>query len=173
MAAAHMRRLLLLVFTGVFGLLAPLTGCTSSETSDGIVKIRINDRTFAMEVADDDASIERGLMGRTDIPEDEGMIFVWADSEPRRFWMKNCLTDIDLVFVDSMGRITAVHEMTKEPPRRGNESELAYERRLAGYDSGFPALIALEFRAGTIRELGLKPPQRLDLPMESLKARVR
>jgi hypothetical protein len=112
-------------------------------------------QAFQLEVAADPASRERGLMGRTAIAPRGGMLFVFPDDAPRVFWMRNCLVDIDLLFVDRSGRIVSVHPMRAEPPRRPLETEAQYLSRLRHYPSGGPVRFAIELRAGAAAALGL------------------
>ncbi len=44
---------------------------------------------------------EKGLMYRTELPEGSGMLFVFDADEPRYFWMKNTLIDLDIIFITS------------------------------------------------------------------------
>jgi uncharacterized membrane protein (UPF0127 family) len=129
--------------------------------------------TFSLELALDPASIARGLMDRTVIPANGGMLFVFADYDRRRFWMKNCVVDIDLLFLDEVGRVVAVHRMKVEPPQGATEDLGDYENRLAGYESARPARFAIELKAGTIDRLGLKTGDRVELDLRRLKRMAR
>jgi len=64
----------------------------------------------AVEVADDDARRERGLMFRRELPEGRGMLFVFGEEGEHAFWMKDTLIPLDMIFVDSAGRVTGVVE---------------------------------------------------------------
>ena len=64
----------------------------------------------------------RGLGGRTHIDPHGGMLFVFPFRTPTAFVMRDCPVPIDVAFLDSSGRVIAVHEMTPEPPRRAGES---------------------------------------------------
>jgi hypothetical protein len=124
-----------------------------------------------LELAADPAARERGLSGRTSIEPTGGMIFVFPDEAPRQFWMRDCLVDIDIAFLDGRGRIVAVHSMKREPPRRPGESEDQYLSRLRGYPSFAPARYAIELRAGSLvaRRLsvgGTVDLMRIALPRE-------
>ena len=46
-------------------------------------------KNFRVEVADNDKLRSLGFMGRIDIPEGTGMLFIWDDEAYRNFWMKN------------------------------------------------------------------------------------
>ncbi len=97
------------------------------------------------------------------------MLFVYRNSLRRSFWMKNCLVDIDLVFLDRRGRIVALHKMKVEPPRRKSESEGAYHRRLKSYPSRRRSQFAIELKAGSIDHLKLKRGKTIGLDFKKLK----
>ena len=118
---------------------------------------------YELELAADPETRERGLMGRTEIPARGGMIFAFPDDAPRAFWMKNCLTDIDIAFLDRRGVVVATHRMRAEPLRRPDETEPAYEARLRHYASRAPARFAVELRAGSLERLGLDPGDSVDV----------
>ncbi|MBX3374161.1 MAG: DUF192 domain-containing protein [Phycisphaeraceae bacterium] len=173
----HRRPALALLLAGALVLLAGAGtgGCATEADASGprVEIITVRGERFRMEVAADEAAIARGLMERADIPADGGMIFIFPDSALRSFWMKNCLVDIDIAFLDGQGRITALHAMKAEPPRGPGESEDAYSQRLRRYTSGLPAQFALEFRAGTIRRLELRLEERIELDLPRLKRLAR
>jgi hypothetical protein len=146
------------------------SGC--GETREG-ERVVINGETFWLEVSADEASRTRGLMYRESIPDDGGMLFIFPDSAVRPFWMGNCLVDIDIIFVDGGGRVTAVHRMQAETPRRSDESDIAYRRRLRDYSSVYPATFAIELKAGTLDRLRVRVEDRIDLDTDRLKALAR
>lgn len=60
------------------------------------------------QVADTPAKRERGLMFVTDLPEDQGMLFISEQDEEQVFWMKNTLIDLDMVFISGEKAVTSV-----------------------------------------------------------------
>jgi uncharacterized protein len=144
-----------------------LAGCR-----DDVRRVTIAGETFTMELAITEEETTRGMGGRDSFPEGGGMLFVFDRAEPRAFWMKDCLIDIDLIFVDSRGIVTAVHRMPAEPPQQPNEPMWQYERRLPLYRSHYPAQFAIELPAGSIDRLGVKPEDRVQMNLEGLKALV-
>ena len=132
-------------------------------------KVVIGAETFKLEIAADPKSRIRGLMERTKIDDHGGMLFVFRNSMRRSFWMKNCLVDIDLVFLDRRGGIVALHKMKVEPPRRKSESEGAYHRRLKRYPSHRRSQFAIELKAGSIDRLKLKRGKTIELDFKKLK----
>lgn len=129
--------------------------------------------TFRLEPALEEKTRARGLGGREKVEDHGGMLFVFRDARRRSFWMKDCLVDIDIMFIDDRGRITAVHKMKKQPPRGETESELTYQRRLKLYPSLRPVRFAIELKSGSIDRLKLKTGQTIVLDMPRLKKRAK
>ena len=129
----------------------------------------IGGEAWTLELAVTPEAIERGLMFRETIPPGTGMLFLFDRSRVHQFWMGNCLTDMDIIFLDGAGHITAVHEMTAEQPRRPEESDFEYRDRMPNYSSRFPVRAAIEFPPGTIKRLGLKSNQSSGLDMKALE----
>jgi len=159
--AHHMKRLLLLIV-----ILAG--GCSPSDPPEEVT-ISLGGEMWTMELAVTDREIQKGLMHRTSIDPGTGMIFIFPDSRVHSFWMAYCLTDMDLLYVDGTGRITATHAMKVEKPRGEGESERTYFDRMNGYSSIFPARLAIEVPAGTIETLGLSAGQSTGLDMGELE----
>lgn len=155
--------------TLILAMFCLLAGSCHSEPDDGLETVTIKDQTFSLEVAAEEEVRNRGLGGRESIPEHGGMIFVFPEPQILSFYMKDCLTDIDIIFVDSRGRITALHSMPKQPPRGANETENDYLLRLPTYSSGTRAVAAIELRAGWINKLDLHVQDQIALVIDRLK----
>lgn len=150
-----------------------IAGCDKPGTVPETVTVTIKDRQFTLKVSANDASRALGLGGVETIADDGGMIFIFPRAERQRFWMRNCLSDIDVIFLDGRGRITATHRMKAEAPRAADESESEYHARLKGYESNYPAQFAIELAPGTLDELGLQFEERIELDLDRLKAMAR
>lgn len=135
-----------------------------------VEKLTVAGTTFTVKLALDDASRQRGLGGVAELKPDEGMLFVFPDAQQRFFWMKDCLIDLDIAFIDPFGFVTATHTMRKEEPRRADEPVSAYEARLVRYRSLSPSQFALELAPGTFERLGIKRGSKLELDLPRLKA---
>jgi uncharacterized membrane protein (UPF0127 family) len=101
---------------------------------------------FSVEVAATPAEQMHGLMDRTSMPADHGMLFVFPSAEPRTFWMKDTLIPLDMLFFDEAHRLVTVH--ADVPPCKADPCPL--------YASNAPARYVLELNAGTAAKLGLR-----------------
>jgi len=66
--------------------------------------------TYHVEIADSPAAIDRGLMYRTAMAQDSGMLFVFESDANRYFWMKDTLIPLDLIYLSGDGRVVGVRE---------------------------------------------------------------
>lgn len=149
---------------------ASLSGCQRSQPTRGTEQVVIAGEQFQLEVARDDATRTKGLMERTEIASDGGMLFIFPTSQVRSFWMGYCLVDMDIMFLDPNGRVTAIHTMNIEEPREETETEVAYKARMAGYPSVYATQFAIELRAGSIQRLGVEVDDKIELDLARLKA---
>ena len=106
-----------------------------------VVELTIKASKLKAEVAADNTTRATGLMNRCSLKPDSGMIFVFAQSEPLAFWMKNCFIPLSIAYIDSKGVIVSIVDMKPQ-----DESS---------YPSGAPALFALEMKQGWFKERGI------------------
>src|SRR5205085_12566340 len=66
---------------------------------------------LATELALRPTEIYTGMMWRTNMPEGEGMLFVFADAAPRAFYMKNTYVPLSLAYIDTEGVIQEIHDL--------------------------------------------------------------
>lgn len=111
--------------------------------------------TVAVEVASTRAARERGLSGRERLAPDAGMLFVYADDRPRRFWMKDCWMALDLGFLRADGTIAAVHTLPAGAGRTGADVPAA--------TCPEPVRYVLETNAGWYAAHGLRPGHVVDV----------
>jgi len=149
-----------------------LAGCAEAPPP-GYERVTLDGRTFTLEIVADEETRMKGLGGRESIPEDGGMLFVFPDSIRRQFVMRDCLVDIDIIYLDAAARITAMHHMTVEEPRREGETDMQYELRLTRYPSRFDSQFVIELRGGTLESLDLEDGQEVDLDVKRLRSLAR
>ena len=66
---------------------------------------------LTVQVADTPSKIEKGLMFVGRLPENEGMLFVFARQVYGGFWMKNTFIPLSIAFLDADGRILKILDM--------------------------------------------------------------
>jgi uncharacterized membrane protein (UPF0127 family) len=120
--------------------LEPLTVTTSS-----------GEHRFMVEIADDEAERQRGLMFRDPLPDDRGMLFQFPDVAERGFWMRNTPSSLDIIYIDPRGRIVSIAKNTTP-----NSDEII--------PSNGPASGVLELRGGRADEIGAKPGDKVRHP---------
>lgn len=139
-------------------LIGVLPGCSggsaaasaSTETKAATIAVTVKSangaHAFRVETAKTEEQQQRGLMYRTDIPRDGGMLFApYPPSGPPReasFWMKNTPSPLDIIFIRADGSIAHIAENTtpfSETP----------------IPSGEPVAAVLELRGGRAAELGI------------------
>ncbi|MFZ4574336.1 MAG: DUF192 domain-containing protein [Phycisphaerales bacterium] len=182
--------LMLGVFLVLAICLASVSGC-DEKADDGpkTADVKLDGKSFKLDLALEDQTRFRGLSGRAEIPADGGMLFVFPDSavQQHSFVMRDCPVDIDIIYLDKTGRIVAMHEMKAETPRTDEEKPLSggpgvpdwaktnnkYEQRLKRYPSKFPAQFVIELKGGTISQLKLKNGDKIDVDTKGLKKRAK
>ena len=136
----------LLPIAPLLAALLAVTACAAPPAAATGASVTLAGHAFSVEIATTPAQQEHGLMDRTSMPADHGMLFVFADSAPRTFWMKNTLIPLDMLFFDANRRVVAIQADAQ--PCKADPCQL--------YPSGVPARYVLELNAGTATKLGLR-----------------
>ncbi|WP_347358368.1 DUF192 domain-containing protein [Bdellovibrio sp.] len=118
-------------------------------------KISLGGKTFVVEIAETPDQHERGLMFRTKMGEDEGMLFIFKNTETRFFWMKNTLIDLSIGYFDSGMKLIDVKEM--------KSGKGVPDTALPSYASAQPAKYALEMNAGWFDKNKIKLGSKLKI----------
>lgn len=66
-----------------------------------------------VEFADNDQKRTQGLMYRTKMDEDQGMLFIFPNQSMQSFWMLNTVLSLDMIFVNSDLKIVTIHKNTE------------------------------------------------------------
>ena len=111
------------------------------ETGAGVHAIQV-------EVARTPEERSIGLMHRTELAPDRGMLFDYGATRQATMWMKNTLISLDMFFAESDGRIVTIAERTTP----------LSEKRI---HSGQPVRFVLEMIGGSAQRLGIAPGDRL------------
>src|SRR4030095_3548252 len=102
--------------------------------------------TVDAELATTPETRTRGLMERSSLPAEQGMLFLFEVAQPLSFWMFNTLIPLDIIFADAERRIPSGY--TSVPPCRPPS-------RCPTYSSRGLAQFVLEVNAGTVVKAGI------------------
>lgn len=108
-----------------------------------IMEFSIGIHRLSAEVAATDDTRIRGLMHRTSLPTDRGMLFVFTEDSAHCMWMRNTLIPLSVAFLDKEGRILNIEDMAP--------------RTETNHCAARPARYALEMNLGWFRARGLAP----------------
>lgn len=104
---------------------------------------------FNIEVVNTPEAMARGLMGRTDIAPDYGMLFVFPTVQHVTFWMHDTPSSLDMLFIDDKGRIDQIHANA----RPMDDTPIPSDN---------PVRAVLEIAGGQAAEQGLQIGDRID-----------
>ncbi|MBY5988542.1 DUF192 domain-containing protein [Roseovarius atlanticus] len=107
--------------------------------------------SFTVELADDRAERAQGLMNRDSMARSAGMLFAYPAPRPVRFWMRNTLIPLDMIFLDDTGTVQKVH----------HEAQPLDESLIYGGDA---IQYVLEINGGMARQLGISEGTELRHP---------
>jgi uncharacterized membrane protein (UPF0127 family) len=153
----HLRNFLImaitLFITGVGIILVTKDGeIKSSQLLPISAKTEINNQKIELEVAATKKEQDTGLMYRTSLPNNRGMLFKFKSPQKVSFWMKNCQISLDMIFLRD-GVVKAI-ELSAPPctadPCPSYEPDTAIDR-------------VIELRGGRATELGVKVGDRIEI----------
>jgi uncharacterized protein len=105
-----------------------------------------------VEAADSAAERQQGLMGRTSLAPDAGMVFLFDGPVTSEFWMKDTLIPLSIAFWDEDGRIVGIRDM-----------EPCSEDPCPTYGAPEPYIGALEVNIGFFDDEGVTTGDRIEL----------
>ena len=129
---------------------------TCSKKDHSVCNIRIGGKKLQLKVAYSRKAQMVGLIGTTDLSDEEGMIFIYDQAQPLSFWMKNTLIPLSIAFVNADGIIVAIYEMQPELGKPDWE--------LKSYASPEPAKYAIEAQAKWFNNNKTKIGDYIDIP---------
>ena len=135
-----------------------LTGCAKAD--DSSTDINLTPVTFpngtrvTAEAVRGQFEMARGLMFRTSLPADRGMLFVHPEESKYEYWMFQTKIPLDIIWMDRQHRIVEISPNT--PPCAGEASECPK------YGGHQPSSFVLEVNAGVAAKNNLKTGDSLD-----------
>ncbi len=105
----------------------------STEAKLPILNLTAGGQTIKAEVVANDAQRQKGLMFRTQMGKNDGMLFVFPELGYHAMWMRNTLIPLSVAYMDDGGKILSIHEMQPQSD--------------TSHQSAGPARYALEMNA--------------------------
>lgn len=130
---------------GLFALL--LLGGAASAAPDAPLPLRVGSHVFHVEVAATPSQHALGLMRRTHLASDAGMLFVFEQQDRHCFWMDNTLIPLSIAFLADDGTVLELQAM--QPRTQDLHCPAA------------PVRYALEVSQGKFENKGIKPGMRV------------
>ncbi len=140
-------------------LLGLFLGFNAAQAAGETLRITTRDamvHAFSVEMAITPDQQRRGLMFRTELAPDAGMLFDFHTPQTLAMWMKNTLIPLDMLFIDANGAIVFIAENTTP-------------ESTATISTPIPSRFVLELAGGTTKRLGLGVGDRVDWSSEPQK----
>jgi len=102
-----------------------------------------------VEVADNDEERMQGLMYRYSMEENNGMLFIFPEEQPRAFWMKNTFISLDIIYINADKEIVSIQKYTQPKSTYSLPSEK-------------PAQYVLEVNAGFCDKYNIRPGDKIE-----------
>jgi len=100
-----------------------LSGCSHGDNDAPVQTIRVvtlpDGAEVKAEVKVTSAEMERGMMYRTSLANDEGMLFVHGTPGEYPYWMANCKFPLDIIWMDSHHEVAEISAKTPPCPDGG------------------------------------------------------
>ncbi|MBN9304043.1 MULTISPECIES: DUF192 domain-containing protein [unclassified Devosia] len=128
-------------------LLSAAAACSADNR--GVFHTAKGDFAFTLEIADTEAQRERGLMFRTSLAPDAGMLFDYHQEQQAAFWMQNTLIPLDMIFIAADGTVKTIHVNARPMDPTSIPSEV-------------PVRFVVEIAGGRSQEIGLKVGDRFE-----------
>ncbi|MCL2589848.1 MAG: DUF192 domain-containing protein [Betaproteobacteria bacterium] len=123
-----------------------VTGMANAQTQR--VSLEVGKHRIEVEVAANEQTRQFGLMYRSHLPADQGMLFVFPYPIRICMWMKNTLTPLSVAFIDEEGRVLNIEDMVPQ------SEEDHCSVKMASY--------ALEMNRGWFAGHGVKAGDRIE-----------
>ena len=114
-----------------------------------IKAVLVNGKKVKVSLALTETERILGLSGRTSLPEDEGLLFVFNPPADVGFWMKDMLFSIDIIWINEKGKVIWV------------EKNLSPESYPEIFSPPAPASYVLEVNAGFSDKVDLKTDDQI------------
>ena len=124
-----------------------LSAAVWAQNAMPVMELSAGFHRIEAEVAANDQNRQVGLMNRTAMPPQRGMLFVFPQERTHCMWMRNTLIPLSVAFIDADGYIINIENM--QPQTEDNHC------------AKVPARYALEMNLGWFAQRGIKPGVKL------------
>ena len=137
------------LFAAVFAILLAATDAHAQDVPQSLPTIRLTAgmHIIKAELAQTPDQRATGLMHRKSMPANDGMLFVFEQTAPQCFWMRNTLLPLSIAFLADDGTVTSIADMAPGS--------------LDSHCARQPVRYALEMNQGWFSKRGIKPGDRL------------
>jgi len=146
-----MKRRCFLFLAAVVAFATPAFAVVTFDKSELTIESDGKTHKFTIEVARTAEQSQQGLMFRSRMAADAGMLFLYKTAQPVSMWMYQTLIPLDMLFIAGDGRVVNIHER-------------AVPGSTESISSTGPVRAVLELNGGTVARLKLKPGDRVVHP---------
>lgn len=146
-----MQRRLFLALAAGAAIATPARAVVTFEKGELTIESDGKSHRFAIEIARTPEQAQQGLMFRTRLAPDAGMLFLYDPPQPVAMWMFQTLIPLDMLFIGADGRVVNIRER-------------AVPGSTETIPSAGPVRAVLELNGGTVARLKLKPGDRVRHP---------
>jgi uncharacterized protein len=129
------------------------TGLLTINTDDG------KTHKFNVEVADTPEKRALGLMGRTKLADNAGMLFVYGEQDLHGFWMKDTLIPLDLIHINNNEVVEIIERMQTCDT---NKKDFIL---CPSYPASTPSKYSMEVKAGTVERLEIRVGDKVKIEL--------
>jgi uncharacterized membrane protein (UPF0127 family) len=133
---------------------APADDCRPQTVSKKAKLTFPDHKTITVDVVDTPATRETGLMCRTKLKRDYGMLFAFPADMDLNFWMKKTLVSLDIIWISSDKKVTVIHDKLK-----ASKADTPDDKVVTARGTG---MFVLELPAGAAARHKLKAGDALD-----------
>lgn len=90
------------------------------------MKIEIGDKEYNVKVARTEEEREKGLQNVKELPEDEGMLFIFDNPQTVGFWMKDTLIPLDIIFINEDMEVISIYKGESRNEDIAEEDDVKY-----------------------------------------------
>jgi len=129
---------------------------TKNNPSLNGINLQIKQTNYQLEIANTILAKAKGLGSRTNLCSNCGMIFVFNYETSLPFWMKDTLIPLDMIWLNSQGKVVSIKTAAPEPGKSSNQLKI--------YQNDLPAKYVIELNAGDAQKIGLYIGDIITLP---------